>query len=341
MNIDSFRPKLSTKKRNIIRVCLLFFIVSLVGYYVVEADFRSSLATQLLRLEKRSAGMYKAPYFPKIVHQSWKNAEAVPALSADYMLSWKKYNPSYEYWFWSDDDNVHIFEHPDLLPYLSFASSLGAIQLSDMARVAYLYLFGGVYADIDFECKKSFDDLPHAEIILSPEPRIHTQLFGGSEISNAIMISIPRHPFWLEVLDNIASWDLTKCNENPIGCTGPLQVLHTLAKRSEASKKEILILPEEYFFPEYSQEARMICNHQIVQKEDQRKTQAELAKICMHMRLNPDGRYTNKTHAVHHWACRWCGRTKDLSYDTLESILEPYSFVRPFHPSLLDFFFHF
>jgi mannosyltransferase OCH1-like enzyme len=311
---------------------------------MVEAEFRASLSAQLIRLEKRASGMYKAPYFPKIIHQSWKTAEAVPALSSDYMLSWKKFNPSYEYWFWSDDDNLHLFEHPDLAPYRSFARDLSAIQLSDMSRVAYLYLFGGIYADIDFECRASFDDLPEAEIILAPEPLIHTQLFGGSEISNAIMLSIPRHPFWLEVLDSIITWDIEKCNENPIGCTGPLQVLATLQKRQGdewRSKKDILVLAEEYFFPEYSQEARGICNHQIVLPQDRRMSAQELAKICTHVRVFPEGRFTNNSHAVHHWACRWCGRTKDLSFDTLESILEPFSFIRPFHPSLLDFLFHY
>jgi mannosyltransferase OCH1-like enzyme len=284
-------------------------------------------------MEARAKSAYSPPHFPKIIHQSWKDAEKIPYTSADFMVSWMHRNSDHEYWFWSDLDNTRIWEHPSLLPYRSFAHELNAIQLADMSRYAYMYLFGGIYADIDFECKGSFGHLPTADIILSPEPQIHTSLFGGSEVSNAILVSTPKQKLWLKMLDNIIEWDLEECNGNPIGCTGPIQLYKTLQELQGPdwkTKKDILVLSEDYFFPEYSEQVKSVCKFEQFPLGKDAEAKKKVNTLCQWMRDYPNGHYTNNTIAVHHWACRWCGRTKDLSFDTLDSVMEPYSYVRPF-----------
>merc|ERR1712232_768359 len=47
------------------------------------------------------------------------------------------------------------------------------------------------------------------------ERRLSAQL-----VSNAVMASSPRHPFWLEVLDGIFQSART-CGNDPVLCTGP------------------------------------------------------------------------------------------------------------------------
>lgn len=239
-----------------------------------------------------------------------------------------------------------IWLHPELQPYRAFAQKLGAIQLSDMSRYAYMYLFGGIYADIDFECLKSFDNLPVAKLLLSPEPRIHTDLFGGSEVSNAILISTPKQKFWKTVLNNIVKWQVSSCNGDPIGCTGPIQVLRSLkdtlnsADLSLGAEKGLPVLAEDYFFPEFSEEVGRVCNSFAAKSDaDKRKETKDFGKLCQYFYQHPKGIRTNNTVAVHHWACRWCGRTKDYSFQSLESILEPYSFIQPLASSSLFYYF--
>lgn len=344
----NFKPKLSTRKTFICRVVIIFIAFSIIGFYLNEVHFQRRIVNHLQQLEHRALTLYQPPSFPKIIHQSWKNVNKVPSLTAEYMASWKKMNQDYEYWFWSDNDNFLIWLHPELLPYRAFAQKLGAIQLSDMCRYAYMYLFGGIYADIDFECLKSFDSLPHAKLILSPEPRIHTELFGGSEISNAILISTPKQSFWKRVLENIVKWPINSCNVDPISCTGPIQVLRSLkdilnsANLSLGAEKGLLVLPEDYFFPEFSEEVGRLC-HNFARKSDadKRKEKKDFTRLCKHFYQNPNGVRTNNTLAVHHWACRWCGRTKDSNFQPLETILEPFTFIQPLATASLLYYYRY
>jgi mannosyltransferase OCH1-like enzyme len=38
--------------------------------------------------------------FPLIIHQTWQSYD-VPEEFSDWVRSWQKYNPHWEYWFWS------------------------------------------------------------------------------------------------------------------------------------------------------------------------------------------------------------------------------------------------
>ena len=69
-------------------------------------------------------------------------------------------------------------------------------------RYLYLHYYGGVYADLDTECTRSFESLLAKPLI-----------FGGMEkkewvpwnsnlsviVQNSFMASVSGHPFWMEV----------------------------------------------------------------------------------------------------------------------------------------------
>jgi mannosyltransferase OCH1-like enzyme len=66
----------------------------------------------------------------------------------------------------------------------------------------YLHRFGGVYADMDFESIRPMDEyLKGKQLILGRMGDDHN--FGHS-IPNALMASIPGHPFWIKVLEYIS-----------------------------------------------------------------------------------------------------------------------------------------
>jgi inositol phosphorylceramide mannosyltransferase catalytic subunit len=78
----------------------------------------------------------------------------------------------------------------DALPY--------NINRVDFVRYAYLYVHGGIYADLDCECIKSLDTLKkkkETEIILAYDSLKHLEC--------AFMISTPKQPLWLHVLHEI------------------------------------------------------------------------------------------------------------------------------------------
>ena len=49
---------------------------------------------------------------PKIIHQSYKSESTLPQEWADTPSRWKKLHPTYEYKFWSDDDNRKFIPAP-------------------------------------------------------------------------------------------------------------------------------------------------------------------------------------------------------------------------------------
>jgi len=120
-------------------------------------------------------------------------------------------DPSWKYVFWTDRDNRELFR--TYLPqYLeTYDRMTVGVQRADMARYAILYIAGGVYADLDFDCVKDFDEVLQREDIrtkgafISSEPWLQTLLLYGKETvaCNAIMGSVPGHPLWLAMLDRI------------------------------------------------------------------------------------------------------------------------------------------
>src|SRR5438046_912190 len=90
-----------------------------------------------------------------ISQNSWKD-QKIPSISVDYINSWKDKHPSWKYWFWEDSHNFNLWDEPTFNKYLPMIDKFmqpeaNKILLIDLTRYALLYLYGGIYADIDFE----------------------------------------------------------------------------------------------------------------------------------------------------------------------------------------------
>ncbi len=66
----------------------------------------------------------------------------------------------------------------------------------------YLHKFGGVYVDLDMESIRPIDDyLKGKQLVLG---RMGPSEDFSHSIPNAIMASVPGHPFWIMALSYIA-----------------------------------------------------------------------------------------------------------------------------------------
>ena len=181
--------------------------------------------------------------FPRLIHQTWKNKE-LPDLFSYWASSWKGLNPDYEYRLWTDDDNLNFIKemYPEFLDdYLSYNHHIKKV---DAARYFYLYTYGGIYCDLDFECLKPFDklleDLQSKDIILGS---MGSDIKFQHSIPNAIMISKPKAPFWLYVISEMRK----RINKGePEYDTGPKLLHYCLNTYKE--QHEIAILKPEMFY---------------------------------------------------------------------------------------------
>ncbi len=138
---------------------------------------------------------------PKIIHQTWKDTQ-VPDRWRDYVDSWKRLHPHWEYRLWTDKDaRCFIAEH-----HREFLARFDAyplnIQRADAIRYFVLYKYGGLYVDMDVESLRPIDELfAGRSVVIAPEPAFLLPHFGRHEmVTNAIMASVPEHPFFLAVM---------------------------------------------------------------------------------------------------------------------------------------------
>jgi hypothetical protein len=152
---------------------------------------------------------------PKLFHQSWKSDE-LPAKFKRWSAGCRKHHPDWEWVLWTDDDNLKLVQ--TYFPWLeeTYNNLPGPIYRADFARNLYMYMFGGVYADLDTDCLRPTGEalepfrIPVVNTSTDPsdQPSPNQRgvaVFGrmGSDetfehsIPNAWMAASPRHPFFL------------------------------------------------------------------------------------------------------------------------------------------------
>jgi mannosyltransferase OCH1-like enzyme len=137
---------------------------------------------------------------PRIVHQLWKD-ENVPARWRDAVASVKRYHKGWEYRLWTDpliDDYVRT-KHPRFYPV--FAGMNRNIMRIDAFRYVLMHDIGGLYCDLDYEFVRPYD-YGDASIVFSLEFDV---TFGDphDQVANFFFASVPGHPLWRDVLDNL------------------------------------------------------------------------------------------------------------------------------------------
>jgi hypothetical protein len=133
---------------------------------------------------------------PKLI---WQTAKSTPHHSArKFIESWDLLNPKYQR-ILMDDERCDSFIKDNFSPefYKVYASLPMGIMRADMWRVAVVYIYGGVYADIDCECVVPLDTwLADYSLVVAVET-------DNGELSNFFFAATPKHPALLSVLNRL------------------------------------------------------------------------------------------------------------------------------------------
>ena len=199
---------------------------------------------------------------PLLIHQVYEDmngpSEALLTISA----SWKKYHPVYEYRFWnkeSMEDFLHV-DFPEFLPvYRNYPYN---VQRWDAIRYLLLYRFGGLYADMDYECFAPLDVLlQDAACCMGLEPHIHAmRLNKPFLVGNALMATVPAHPYFKMLIEDMMENQHTFFSQSRVSqileSTGPC--LTTRIYNLYQDKEQIRLLPAELIAPLSFQEVRLL-----------------------------------------------------------------------------------
>lgn len=175
---------------------------------------------------------------PHLFMQTWKTKD-VPKHWKESPASITKHCKGWTYVLMTDKDNEQFVKNyfPDFYPY--YKSFQHNIQRVDSLRYMWLYIYGGVYMDLDFALNGSIDD---------DFDTTHDLFFVYSGnidwcITNSLMGSKPGCPFWLDVLEELKVpppvWCITKHLE-VMNTTGPIMLNYCVRKYGSAYRIKIL-----------------------------------------------------------------------------------------------------
>jgi hypothetical protein len=228
---------------------------------------------------------------PRIIHQTWKSTE-VPEPLARFQARFRELHPDYEYRLWTDAQNDAFVrdEFPEF--YALYRSFSREIYRADVARCLYLWRFGGVYVDLDVEPLRRLDAFlaEHGDCVLGAEPESHAQKRRGKPLMacNAIMASVPGHPFWRRMLEEIARRAARPGGE-PVGVTGPLALAAVYEEHGESLG--VRVSSPDAFFPLPDLDAQSLPLDERARKHFRSMRELEL--------------YPDASFGVHHWAHTW------------------------------------
>lgn len=136
----------------------------------------------------------------KQIHFSWKTKE-IPNKFKNWVNTWSLYNPEWNIKLWTDDDNKNFIRqhyHYFLDTYLNYSSN---IERADSMRYFYLYHFGGLYVDLDFECLKNIEPLLNSDIVLGQISARRYKKNMIQEVHPSFMYcETPKHDFFEDIV---------------------------------------------------------------------------------------------------------------------------------------------
>ena len=132
------------------------------------------------------------------------------------MKSWGVANPEFEYLIFNDQTALAFIEQ-EFAPVISKAFRMAnhAAMRSDLFRLAYLYVNGGVYADADDMCRHAISPW------LEEGPSLILLQEDLGSIGNNFIAAAPRHPFIRAALDQVAKNILEKQGDSIWFVSGP------------------------------------------------------------------------------------------------------------------------
>lgn len=184
----------------------------------------------------------------KIIHQiAPADKSKWNPIWAECQKTWLANFPDYTYMMWNDEEDINNYikeKYNWFYPiYMSYPRKIMRI---DACRYFFLYEYGGIYADMDYECIKNFENyLPSGKACIAESPISKEEGF-----QNALMASPPKHPFWLCAILNLYKY---KDNKDPIFATGPQLAYKTINENPSI----FFALPYQLFSPRYNNDFKL------------------------------------------------------------------------------------
>ena len=170
----------------------------------------------------RRAAALDSASAPRVVHQSWPNATAVPRVLAGMAARWRAVLPHWRYILWDDAANRRLWldHRPDLVDV--YDGYEHGVERADATRLLYMHALGGVYADLDVAPCNALGaalERSRAAVLVRDPARGTAANRAQQRISNFFFKAPAGHKFFRFVLDGLRS--AASNPGGPMHTTGP------------------------------------------------------------------------------------------------------------------------
>jgi mannosyltransferase OCH1-like enzyme len=204
---------------------------------------------------------------PANIFQTWNSKNLPPNMKA-CVSRLKRQNPKFKHSLYDDDDcRNFIVEYFDSDVVDAFDRLIPGAYKADLWRYCVLYIKGGIYIDIKFECCEGFtceELLDKSHYVLDRQEHAEP---GNSLVYNGVMVSPSNNPVLLTCIKRIVSnVQNQEFGYNPLYPTGPGLLGEVLGKNTDidlsfsSDAKYILFGKRQIFqvYPEYREEQQKI-----------------------------------------------------------------------------------
>lgn len=319
--------------KNVISVCVLILLVlcscGKQNESTTEVDFEESMGkggsdwqsivehkgnkerVQLLKSVFDSQKPSKAiastsAKIPKIIHQIWLGPKTLPNYFWEYKKSWEQQHPDWKYYLWQDKDAENLdFDLKDL-----FLKSSNYGEKADILRAELLDRYGGLYVDVDIECKKPFDELHEKYDFFAglepPHQGDFTQSAPHIVISNALIGASAHHPIIQDWKMRIrAGWDELEARYPDSAKRVLLRAFYPFGEAVVANIQDTtrcnIVFPPTYFYPL----TFTVVSRGRLKKMSFYKRQMQNVLSYFGREKTPFVEIRPETMAVHYWGNSW------------------------------------
>ena len=203
---------------------------------------------------------------PKIIHQVWSGIdEPLPKHFEKLGESWKSDYPEWEYIVW-DNQKMNDFILSNYPEYWeSYQAFPYNVQRWDVIRYLILDKIGGMYVDFDYQSLARMDSLLENKTCCFSEEENYINKKGEkvSVFNNALMLSVPKHPFMQKIIETAFSDKMVYANPEPkqqcvLSTTGPGMITTLYNSLLSEEKENVYIIPAKYVTPFSVLQARFV-----------------------------------------------------------------------------------
>jgi mannosyltransferase OCH1-like enzyme len=142
---------------------------------------------------------------PKIIHFIWiQDKTKIPDKHQKIIENWKFHNPDWNIMIW---DKKNILELISDIPNVDcevlhqIFNKLSMIESVDFSKYILMYIYGGLYVDMDINCCSSINKLVNKHLISrNKKIGIVSSRHPGNLVFAGLFFSVPKHGFWITVL---------------------------------------------------------------------------------------------------------------------------------------------